>query len=102
MWSTWDGWSACSKTCNSGERTRYRTCKNLKPDNSGTYSCDGSHFENENCIEQPCPSISKSTIAVLPSVQTKVCNLDILIDMILPLYNYVSMHIKYKAAPMVM
>ena len=100
MWSTWDGWSACSKTCNAGERTRYRTCKNLKPDNSGTYSCDGSHFENENCIEQTCPSISKSTIAVLSSDQTKVCNLDILYNF--PLYNYVSIHIKYKAAPMVM
>ena len=84
MWSTWDGWSACSKTCNAGERTRYRTCKNLRPDNSGAYSCDGTNFENENCIQQTCPITSKSTIAVLSSFQTKVCNF------ISPLYNYDS------------
>ena len=92
MWSTWDGWSTCSKTCNAGERTRYRTCKNLNPENLGTYSCDGSDFEIENCIEQTCHSISKSTIAVLSSFQTKGLQF---IALILPLYNYNLIYIKY-------
>ena len=45
-WSTWGGWSQCTKTCVGGTRTRHRTCDN--PVN-GSYPCLGLNNETVSC-----------------------------------------------------
>lgn len=47
-WSNWGSWSACSRTCNGGTRSRLRTCE-------GGSNCQGSNIEEEPCNTQSCP-----------------------------------------------
>ncbi|XP_076472671.1 coadhesin-like [Babylonia areolata] len=45
----WSPWSACSKSCGFGTRTRNRTCDSF-------FGCFGSSEENTTCNTHPCPS----------------------------------------------
>uniref|UniRef100_A0A8C9S910 Semaphorin-5A n=1 Tax=Scleropages formosus TaxID=113540 RepID=A0A8C9S910_SCLFO len=52
-WSLWETWSACSKDCGKGFRTRKRTC--TPPDGrSAPAACGGSAVEYQDCNPQPC------------------------------------------------
>ncbi|MGH0152639.1 UNVERIFIED_CONTAM: hypothetical protein FKN15_047210 [Acipenser sinensis] len=53
-WSNWSGWSSCSQDCETGYRTRKRTCTSPKPRNGGL-PCVGSAVEYQDCNTQPCP-----------------------------------------------
>lgn len=52
-WSVWNQWSECSAQCNSGLRTRTRSCSNPKPQCNGA-PCNGSDSQVEPCNTQPC------------------------------------------------
>ncbi|XP_071141967.1 coadhesin-like [Mytilus edulis] len=54
-WSNKDPWSACTKTCGDGTRTRSRTCTNPSPSKGGA-PCNGSAIESEACNINPCPA----------------------------------------------
>ena len=58
MWSSWDTWNSCSKTCDGGKRQRYRTCTNPKPKHPGP-NCNGTNREGKHCNEQACTLKSK-------------------------------------------
>ncbi|XP_028663911.2 semaphorin-5B isoform X1 [Erpetoichthys calabaricus] len=53
-WSSWSAWSSCSQECETGYRTRKRTCTNPEPKNGGL-PCIGSAVEYQDCNSQPCP-----------------------------------------------
>uniref|UniRef100_A0AC35TGF5 Zinc metalloproteinase n=1 Tax=Rhabditophanes sp. KR3021 TaxID=114890 RepID=A0AC35TGF5_9BILA len=49
VWSEWDSWSVCSKTCGAcGFKTRNRSCK--------TSECHGRDQEFSTCNSEPCPN----------------------------------------------
>ncbi|KAL0962008.1 hypothetical protein UPYG_G00334490 [Umbra pygmaea] len=52
-WGSWNHWSLCSKTCDSGWQRRFRMCE-------GTgilgYPCDGSGEEVRSCNDKKCPA----------------------------------------------
>ncbi|XP_074542251.1 adhesion G protein-coupled receptor B2 isoform X9 [Halichoeres trimaculatus] len=52
-WGSWNHWSLCSKTCDSGWQRRFRMCEG-----SGLqgYPCDGSGEEVRSCNEKKCPA----------------------------------------------
>uniref|UniRef100_A0A8C1J5N4 Sema domain-containing protein n=1 Tax=Cyprinus carpio TaxID=7962 RepID=A0A8C1J5N4_CYPCA len=53
-WSSWETWSACSKECSKGFRTRKRSC--ATPDGKSTpFACSGAPVEYQDCNTQPCP-----------------------------------------------
>ncbi|XP_032220680.2 transmembrane protease serine 6 isoform X2 [Nematostella vectensis] len=52
-WGMWGSFSACTKTCNKGTKTRYRFCNNPKPANGGQL-CLGSARQVAACNTQPC------------------------------------------------
>eukprot|EP00929_Paragymnodinium_shiwhaense_P009067 TRINITY_DN113115_c0_g1_i1.p1 TRINITY_DN113115_c0_g1~~TRINITY_DN113115_c0_g1_i1.p1 ORF type:complete len:366 (+),score=25.90 TRINITY_DN113115_c0_g1_i1:99-1196(+) len=51
-WETWGSWSACSASCGSGLKARYRG--RVGPFGNGT-ECIGINRENVNCNMQLCP-----------------------------------------------
>ncbi|XP_026112127.1 semaphorin-5B [Carassius auratus] len=54
VWSSWETWSACSKECSKGFRTRKRSC--ATPDGKSTpFACSGAPVEYQDCNTQPCP-----------------------------------------------
>ncbi|KAJ7991572.1 hypothetical protein DPEC_G00285260 [Dallia pectoralis] len=52
-WGSWNHWSLCSKTCDSGWQRRFRMCEGTGV--SG-YPCDGSGEEVRSCNEKKCPA----------------------------------------------
>ena len=52
-WGDWFSWSACSKTCGDGTRTRLRACQN-----SSFNACTGESVESEACNDGLCPKWS--------------------------------------------
>ena len=52
-WSSWQAWSACTKTCGGGTKTKIRT-KSVAENSYG--SCSGSSTEKVACEEDVCPS----------------------------------------------
>jgi len=57
-WGVWGAWSTCSKTCNNGTRTRYRSCDNPAPAHGGA-DCLGKNLEMTSCYIIPCPGMNK-------------------------------------------
>ncbi|XP_020629634.1 SCO-spondin-like [Orbicella faveolata] len=53
-WSLWAAWSACTKTCGTGSKTRHRTCTNPPPKHGGV--CIGPSVQTKTCAKQNCPS----------------------------------------------
>jgi len=54
VWSPWSTWTECTVTCNTGTRTRTRTCNSPEPDEYGQ-DCQGDAIETEDCNTSPCP-----------------------------------------------
>ncbi|CAH1263786.1 HMCN1 [Branchiostoma lanceolatum] len=52
-WCPWSTWGECSKTCNAGVRSRYRSGDNPPPQNGGKM-CEGPATDIEPCNTQPC------------------------------------------------
>jgi len=50
----WSEFSACSKTCGKGQRTRTRSCTNPPPSGGGK-DCKGAKTQKEKCILGKCP-----------------------------------------------
>ncbi|XP_039253166.2 coadhesin-like isoform X2 [Styela clava] len=50
-WGTWGPFGACTTTCGSGSRTRYKICV-------GPGTCEGSMMESTPCRNNACPTIS--------------------------------------------
>ncbi|XP_051581270.1 hemicentin-1-like isoform X1 [Myxocyprinus asiaticus] len=53
-WGPWNSWGSCSRTCNSGQMRRYRTCDNPRPANGGR-ACTGSDAQMQKCNTVGCP-----------------------------------------------
>ena len=70
MWSAWEEWSSCSKTCDGGEKERHRTCTNPKPELPGR-NCNGRSWEEQYCNQDACPVTSKSSITAPSEVKIK-------------------------------
>ena len=52
IWGLWKSWSACTKSCGGGTRTKNRT-KSITEAYGGT--CLGNWTETQECNEQNCP-----------------------------------------------
>jgi len=52
-WTDWGGWTACSKTCDTGTRKRSRACTNPSPSVLGRF-CTGDNIQVDNCAVTPC------------------------------------------------
>uniref|UniRef100_A0A3B5A9S2 Adhesion G protein-coupled receptor B2 n=1 Tax=Stegastes partitus TaxID=144197 RepID=A0A3B5A9S2_9TELE len=52
-WGSWNHWSLCSKTCDSGWQRRFRMCEGT---GAQGYPCDGSGEEVRTCNEKKCPA----------------------------------------------
>lgn len=53
-WSSWNAWGQCSVSCGQGIQTRQRLCNNPAPRHNGQ-TCIGPVYENQGCLEKPCP-----------------------------------------------
>ncbi|KAM8931068.1 hemicentin-1 [Pelodytes ibericus] len=53
-WGSWSPWGTCSRTCNSGQMRRYRSCDNPTPSHSGR-ACMGPDTETHKCNTNMCP-----------------------------------------------
>ncbi|XP_028316870.1 adhesion G protein-coupled receptor B2 isoform X2 [Gouania willdenowi] len=53
MWGSWNHWSLCSKTCDSGWQQRLRTCEGTTAQEN---PCEGSGEEVRSCNEKKCPA----------------------------------------------
>uniref|UniRef100_A0A8C6QPP1 Hemicentin-1 n=1 Tax=Nannospalax galili TaxID=1026970 RepID=A0A8C6QPP1_NANGA len=54
MWSTWQSWGVCSRSCGKGTQTRTRLCNDPPPSFSGSY-CNGAETQMQVCNERHCP-----------------------------------------------
>ncbi|NWU93884.1 HMCN1 protein, partial [Upupa epops] len=53
-WGPWGSWGTCSRTCNSGQTRRYRSCDNPRPA-SGGRACAGADMQIQRCSTELCP-----------------------------------------------
>ncbi|XP_067112421.1 LOW QUALITY PROTEIN: adhesion G protein-coupled receptor B2 [Osmerus mordax] len=53
-WGSWNHWSLCSKTCDSGWQRRFRMCEGTGVQG---YPCDGSGEEVRSCNDKKCPAL---------------------------------------------
>ncbi|CAJ0917991.1 unnamed protein product [Ranitomeya imitator] len=54
IWSSWQAWGACSKTCGKGTHRRVRVCNNPPPSFDGS-SCEGQDVQTQICLDRHCP-----------------------------------------------
>ncbi|XP_061195747.1 coadhesin-like [Saccostrea echinata] len=57
-YSAWGGWTSCTKSCDTGSRTRSRSCNNPAPMNGGN-NCQGKSTETADCNIQDCSGSGK-------------------------------------------
>ena len=78
----WSEWSDCSTTCGNGEKTRNRTCQNIKsPD-----VCDSLTNQTQGCFLHGCPGKKSCFIQLAVATNTKHC----LSQTVITLIIYVS------------
>ncbi|XP_012946441.1 A disintegrin and metalloproteinase with thrombospondin motifs 6 [Aplysia californica] len=53
-WGQWQGWGACSRTCEGGVSASERECDNPEPKDGGRY-CIGQRKRYKSCNVKPCP-----------------------------------------------
>ena len=53
-WSSWNGWTSCSKSCGSGSQSRSRSCTKPSPKYGGK-SCQGIARQSQLCNKKACP-----------------------------------------------
>nr|XP_034334344.1 thrombospondin-2 [Crassostrea gigas] len=53
-WGYWSGWSSCSKTCETGLKSRSRSCNNPYPAYGGA-GCSGDSSQSSDCNTDKCP-----------------------------------------------
>ncbi|XP_068740870.1 A disintegrin and metalloproteinase with thrombospondin motifs adt-1-like isoform X2 [Montipora capricornis] len=70
-WSVWSLWSACSKTCGNGTKTRTRHCSNPPPQHGGKH-CKGPSEQTKNCLNK-CPVDGRWALWALWSACSKTC-----------------------------
>ncbi|XP_068939311.1 SCO-spondin-like [Petaurus breviceps papuanus] len=68
-WGLWGPWSACSRTCGGGLRSRMRLCDQPLPQGLGDY-CEGPHAQGEACQALPCPV---SNCSAIPGAEFSHC-----------------------------
>ncbi|XP_069118470.1 uncharacterized protein [Argopecten irradians] len=77
-WGNWGSWGACSVTCESGTKRRYRVCDNPSRVGSGSY-CSGINYDITNC--RPCADIANCQISccnsAIPALCKKCSDLDL-------------------------
>ncbi|XP_023199385.1 A disintegrin and metalloproteinase with thrombospondin motifs 13 isoform X2 [Xiphophorus maculatus] len=61
-WSSWSGFSSCSRTCGGGVMLRTRECNNPRPAFGGN-DCDGPDIEAELCNQLPCEQTQLDFVA---------------------------------------
>ncbi|XP_075689566.1 hemicentin-1 [Rhinoderma darwinii] len=54
VWSSWQAWGVCSKTCGKGTHTRVRVCNNPPPSFDGS-PCEGQDTQTQICSDRHCP-----------------------------------------------
>ncbi|XP_060578405.1 uncharacterized protein LOC132735468 [Ruditapes philippinarum] len=52
-WSDWTAWSSCSRSCGSGNQTRFRQCDSPSP-GPGGIPCEGDEFDSKPCNLSKC------------------------------------------------
>ncbi|KAL1775484.1 hemicentin-1 isoform X4 [Sigmodon hispidus] len=60
VWSVWQPWGACSRSCGKGNQIRTRLCTNPPPSFGGAY-CSGAETQMQVCNERHCPVDGKWT-----------------------------------------
>ena len=80
MWSSWEAWSTCSKSCGGGKRSSKRTSNQLSqrdhPSNAtteGNDDCPTEDTREEECNADPCPGIHLSSLRI-ENVFLNLCN----------------------------
>lgn len=53
-WGAWSGWSSCTQTCDTGSKSRSRSCNNPYPQYGGA-GCSGTSSESTDCNTNNCP-----------------------------------------------
>lgn len=56
MWSSWEEWSTCSKSCGGGKRSSKRTSNQSRQLIEGD-DCPAEDTREEQCNVNPCPGI---------------------------------------------
>lgn len=56
-WTTWESWTSCTRSCESGTQLRVRNCSQPAPQNGGKF-CPGQMREERACNTQACPGKS--------------------------------------------
>jgi len=55
LWSSWGGWTECSRSCGPGTKRRERTCSTEAAIRSGPVpACSGDRTQDRDCELQPC------------------------------------------------
>ena len=54
-WKEWGRWTACSKPCGGGQKTRKRTVKT--PARNGGEECSGTPSDEQGCNTDACPGL---------------------------------------------
>ena len=55
-YSAWGAYTACTKTCGGGTKSRSRSCTNPKPFGGGS-GCSGSNKQTVACNSATCPEV---------------------------------------------
>ncbi|XP_076446754.1 uncharacterized protein LOC143284039 isoform X2 [Babylonia areolata] len=70
-WSQWTTWTACSVTCGTGKRSRFRMCNNPLPQFGGRY-CPGHAVQWSHC-QVDCPDTLPRTPLRSPATLDRGC-----------------------------